>query len=83
MELYSSEEEFIDHVYLDETLLNNSNIIELVNTTIKHNWTPTNQSTINKMNLKQAESNKNNNIILYLFFFYNESYYPHSIIFIF
>jgi len=68
IELYSSEEEFIDHVYLDETLLNNSNIIELVNTTIKHNWTPTNQSTINKMNLKQAESNKNNNIILTCFF---------------
>ncbi|MGK0435773.1 MAG: ATP-dependent Zn protease, partial [Flavobacteriales bacterium] len=52
----------------DETLLNNSNIIELVNTTIKHNWIPTNQSTINKTNLKQAESNKNNNIILACFF---------------
>ena len=68
IELYSSEEEFIDYVYLDETLLNNSNIIELVNTTIKHNWTPTNQSTINKTNLKQIESNKNNNIILTCFF---------------
>ena len=68
IELFSADEEFIDHVYLHENLLENSNKLEYVNTILEKNWVSTELSSINKVNTKQEESNRNNNIILICFF---------------
>lgn len=69
IELFSAGEKLIDHVYLDETLLRNSNKIEWVNTILKKDWASTNRNSINRLNLKQEESNRKNYIILTCFLF--------------
>lgn len=67
IELFSSEEEFVENIKLNTKNFKNGNKYERVNTSIKNKWEESQEESLNKENIMQIESIRENKIIIILF----------------